>query len=132
MNWKVFIISLSWRPQLIAEDRVGPEGESFLGKQCQLKKKGNSEGEKELASTPESRIQSRDLSVKVKSLCRVRLAATPWTVAHQAPQSMGFSTQEYWSGFPFPSPGDLPDQGIKRGSPTFQADALTSEPPGKP
>ena len=79
---------------MIAEDRVGPEGESFLGKQCQLKKKGNSEGEKELASTPESRIQSRDLSVKVKSLCRVRLAATPWTVAHQAPQSMGFQPRD--------------------------------------
>ena len=45
---------------------------------------------------------------------------------------MGFSRQEYWSGLPFPSPGDLPDPGIKSGSPTFQADALTSEPPGKP
>ena len=45
---------------------------------------------------------------------------------------MGFSKQEYWSGLPFPSPGDLPDPGIEPGSPTFQADALTSEPPGKP
>jgi len=45
---------------------------------------------------------------------------------------MGFSRQEYWSGLPFPSPGDLPDPGIKPGSPAFQADALTSEPPGKP
>ena len=45
---------------------------------------------------------------------------------------MGFSRQEYWSGLPFPSPGDLPDPGIKSGSPAFQADALTSEPPGKP
>ena len=57
---------------------------------------------------------------------------TPWTVAYQAPPSMGFSKQEYWSGLPFPSPGDLPDPGIKPGSPAFQADALTSEPPGKP
>ena len=57
--------------------------------------------------------------------------ATPWTVAYQAPPSMGFSRQEYWSGLPFPSPGDLPDPGIEPGSPTFQADALTSEPPGK-
>ena len=45
---------------------------------------------------------------------------------------MGFSRQEYWSGLPFPSPGDLPDPGIEPGSPAFQADALTPEPPGKP
>ena len=70
--------------------------------------------------------------VKVKLLSRDRLFATPWTVAYQAPPSMGFSRQEYWSGLPFPSPGDLPDPGIKPGSPSFQADALTSEPPGKP
>ena len=71
------------------------------------------------------------LKVKVKSLSRVRLFATPSTVAHQAPLSMGFSRQEYWSGLLFPSPGDLPDPGIEPGSPTLQADALTSEPPGK-
>ena len=70
--------------------------------------------------------------VKVKLLCRVRLFATPCTVAYQAPPSMGFSRQEYWSGVPFPSPGDLPNPGIEPGSPAFQADALTSEPPGKP
>ena len=69
--------------------------------------------------------------VKVKSLSRVRLFVTPWTVAHQAPPSMGISRQEYWSGLPFPSPGDLPNAGIKPGSPALQADALTSEPPGK-
>ena len=62
---------------------------------------------------------------------RVRLFATPWTVAHQAPLSMGFSRQEYWSGLPFPSPGDLPNPGIEPRSPAMQADALTSEPPGK-
>ena len=67
----------------------------------------------------------------VKSLSRVRLFATPWTVAYQAPPSMGFSRQEYWSGLPSPSPGDLPNPGIEPGSPAFQADALTSEPPGK-
>ena len=72
------------------------------------------------------------LKVKVKSLSRVRLFATPWTVAYQAPPSMGFSRQEYWSGLPFPSPGDLPNPGIEPRSPAFQADALTSEPPGKP
>ena len=53
---------------------------------------------------------------------------TPWTVAHQAPQSIGFSRQEYWSGLPFPSPGDLPDPGIEPGSPALEADSLTSEP----
>ena len=57
--------------------------------------------------------------------------ATPWTVAHQAPPSMRFSRQEYWSGLPFPSPGDLPNPGIKPRSPALEADALTSEPPGK-
>ena len=51
---------------------------------------------------------------------------------HQAPPSRGFSRQEYWSGLPFPSPGDLPDPGIEPRSPTLQADTLPSEPPGKP
>ena len=55
---------------------------------------------------------------------------TPWTVAYQGPLST-FSRQEYWSGFPFPSPGDLPDSGIKPGSPTLQEDSLPSEPPRK-
>ena len=68
---------------------------------------------------------------KVKSLNRVQLFATPWTIAYQAPPSMGFSRQEYWSGLPFLSPRDLPDPGIKPRSPVFQADALTTEPPGK-
>ena len=52
------------------------------------------------------------------------------TIAHQALPSMGFSRQAYWSGLPFPSPGDLPNPGIKPGSPTLWADALLSEPPG--
>ena len=60
----------------------------------------------------------------------VQLFATPWTVAHQAPLSMGFSRQEHWSGLPFPLPGDLP--GIKPASPTLQADSLPTEPPGRP
>ena len=59
-------------------------------------------------------------------------AVTSWTVAHQAPLFMGFSRQEYWSGLPFPSPGDLPDPGIEPGSPSLQTDSLLSEPPGKP
>ena len=72
------------------------------------------------------------VKVKVKLLSRVRLFATLWTVAHQAPPPMGFSKQEYWSGLPFPSAWDLPNPGIKPRSPTLQADTLTSEPPGKP
>ena len=67
----------------------------------------------------------------MKSLSRVQLFVTPWTVAYQAPPSMGFSRQECWSGLPFPSPGDLPDPGIEPGSSALQADALLSEPPGK-
>ena len=65
------------------------------------------------------------------TLSRVQLFATPWTVAHQATLSMGFSRQEYWSGLPFLSSGDLPDPGINR-SPVLQADSLPPEPPGKP
>ena len=71
------------------------------------------------------------IGMKVKSLSRVRLFATPWTEAYQAPQAMEFSRQEYWSGLPYPSPGDLPNPGIEPGSPTLQADALPSKPPGK-
>ena len=58
-------------------------------------------------------------------------SAAPWTIAHQAPLSIGFPRQEYWSGVPFLSPGDLPDPGIEPRSPILQADALSSEPPGK-
>ena len=68
---------------------------------------------------------------KVESLGRVRLFVTPWTVAYKAPLSMGFSRQGCRSGLPFPSPEDLPDPGIKPGSPALQADALPSKPPGK-
>ena len=69
--------------------------------------------------------------VKVKLLSCVRLFGTPWTVAYQASLSMGFSQQGYWSGLPFPSPGDLPDSWIESGSPALEADTSTSEPPGK-
>ena len=68
----------------------------------------------------------------MKSLSRVRLFATPRTVADQAPPSMELSRQEYWSGLPFPSPGDLPDPGIEPASPALQADVLPSELPGNP
>ena len=69
---------------------------------------------------------------KVQSLSRNQLFVTPRTVAFQPPPSMGFSRQEYWTGLPFPSPGDLLDPGIELESPAFQTDALLSEPPGKP
>ena len=78
------------------------------------------------------RANISESEVKVKSLNRVRLFATLWTVAYQASPSMGFSRQEYQSGLPFPSPGDLPNPGIEPRSPALQADALPSEPPGKP
>ena len=71
----------------------------------------------------------------VKCLClvarHIRLFATPWTVACQAPLSMGFSRQEYWSGLQFPSPGDLPDPGIKPAPPALQVNSLPTEPSGK-
>ena len=73
--------------------------------------------------------------MKVKSESEVAQSCLtlcdPRTVAHQAPPSVEFSRQEYWSGLPFPSPGDLPDPGIEPRSPTLQAEALTSAPPGK-
>ena len=58
--------------------------------------------------------------MKVKPLSRVQLLATPWAAAHQAPPSMEFSRQEYWSRLPLPSPGDLPDTGIEPASPSLQ------------
>ena len=65
-------------------------------------------------------------------LSHVLLFATPWTAAHQAPLSMGFCRQEYWNRLPFSSPEDLPDPGIEPGSPAWQVDSLSSEPPAKP
>ena len=59
------------------------------------------------------------------------ILATPWTVTHQAPLSVGFPRQEYWSGLPFLSPEDLPNSGIEPRSPALQADSLPSEPPGE-
>ena len=74
----------------------------------------------------------RHLEVKVKSPSHVWLSATPWTVAYQVPLSMRFSRQEYRSGLPLPSPGDLSDPGIEPRSPALQAEALLPKPPGKP
>ena len=71
------------------------------------------------------------MKVKLKLLSPVPLFATPRTIPYQAPQSMEFSRQEYWSGVPLPSPGDLSNPGIEPGSPALQGDALPSEPPEK-
>ena len=70
--------------------------------------------------------------VHAKLLSRVQLFVTPWTVTHQAPLSKGFSRQEYWSGLPCPSPGDLPNPGVKPVSLALQVDSSPPEPPGKP
>ena len=69
---------------------------------------------------------------KYQQLSCARLFATPWTAGHQAPQSMKFSRQGYWSGSPFPSPGGLPNPGIEPGSPALQADSLPTELQWKP
>ena len=76
--------------------------------------------------SPNKKIKLNIKNMKVKSFSRVRLFATPWTVAYQAPLSMGFSRQEYWSGVPLPSPGELPNPGTN--SPALQADTFPSEP----
>ena len=76
-----------------------------------------------------------DWGTKIPHVCvliRVRLFATPWTGVHQAPLSMEFSRQEYWSGLPFPPPVDLPDPGIEPVSPALAGGFFTTEPPGKP
>ena len=80
--------------------------------------------------SPISNLQLKPLEVKL--LSHVRLFVFPWTVDYQAPPSMEFSSQEYWSGLPFPSPGDLPNPGIEPRSPALQADALPSAPPVNP
>ena len=75
---------------------------------------------------------SRMLLLLLSCFSHVKLCVTLWTAAHQAPLSMEFSRQEYWSGLPFPSTGDPPNPGIELGSPALQAESLPSEPLGKP
>ena len=69
---------------------------------------------------------------RVYMLSRVRLFATPWTAARQAPLSVGFSRQEYWDGLPFSSPGHLPNPGVKPASPALAGGFFAAEPPAKP
>ena len=78
-----------------------------------------------LMQRPEGRGHACALSV-------VSNFVTPWTVAHQAPPSMGFSRQEYWSGLPCPPSGDLPNPGVKPVSPALAGGFFTTEEPGKP
>ena len=75
-----------------------------------------------------SSYKVEDTKSTVKLLSHVRLFAIPWTVAYPAPPSMEFSRQEYWSGLPFPSPGDLPNPAIEPRSPALQVDSLPTEP----
>ena len=86
---------------------------------------GNGQQQKKMG-----KVMTRDRK-KVKSLSCVQLFVTPWTVAHQAPLSRGFSRQEHWSGLPFPSPRDLPDPESNPGLPHCRQ-TLPSEPPGDP
>ena len=85
----------------------------------------------------QSRESNRYLHTSANELCcaeslsHAQLFVTPWTVAHQAPLSIGFPRQESWSGLPFPSPGDLPDPGIKPRLPALAGGFFTTEPPGK-
>ena len=79
-----------------------------------------------------SKHNSTGVCIHAQLLSRVRLFATPWTVIHQAPLSIGFPRLEYWSALTFPSQGDLPNLGIEPRSPALQADSLPPEPPGKP
>ena len=83
-----------------------------------------------LVAGPQTQFQR--VACVLSHFSRVRLFVTPWTVTCQALQSMGFSKQKYWSGLPFPSPGDLPNPGIEPQSPVLQTDSLPPEPPGKP
>src|SRR5574337_1282703 len=78
-------------------------------------------------------LQCMEVKMKVKSLSRVRLLATPWTAAHQAPQSLGFSRQEHWSGLPFPSPmhGSENESEVAQSCPTL-SDPMDCSPPGSP
>ena len=86
----------------------------------------------ELSSAPDSASLHGDSVVVVRLLSRVQLRVTSWTVARQAPLSMGFPRQEYWSGLPFPPPGDLPDPEIEPKSPALQADSFALSCQGSP
>ena len=79
-----------------------------------------------------TRVRGQREDLLLNRFSRVQLFGTPWTVARQAPLSMGLSRLEYWNGLPFPAPGDLPNPGIKPVSPALVGSFFTTEPPGKP
>ena len=87
---------------------------------------------KKIFNSKDIKISKTSLSYALSHFSHVRPFGTLWTIVHPAPLSMGFLRQEFWSGLPFPSPGDLPDPEIKSRSPALQADSLQSETPGKP
>ena len=116
-------------PQLLKPVRPEPVLHS-KGSRCREKsmhRTASSPG----SSQPDKPVQQQS-TVKNSEVAQSCLTATPWAAADQAPLSMGFSRQEYWSGVPFPSPGDLPNPGIEPRSPTLQADSLPSEPRNRP
>ena len=94
--------------------------------------KRNQCSEKPMICNKEKPLLTTKEVSKCWSLSRAQLFAAPWTAAHQAPLSMRFSRQGYWSRLPFPSPGDLPNPGIEPGSPALQVDSLPTELQGKP
>ena len=122
MFWKAF---LSFRKFLEAHHRLSHGlAQTDLQRPSHHKSTSGVSNEKVMYDT-RGLLRGQEVSemkMKVKSLSRVRLFVTQWTVAHKAPPSVEFSRQEYWSGLPFPSAGHLPNPGIEPGSPTLQAD----------
>ena len=106
-----------------------PCAHNLLGVLSNITKKNGNFCPKQFFSTSFS-LCTQCVCVLVTQLCPA--LGNPWTAAHQAPLSMGFSRQEHWNGLLLPSPGDLPDPGIKPRSPVLWAYSLPSEPPGKP
>ena len=104
--------------------RVSKSIQRFLEERREIIEYTHVSGHLTIKKQREDKTQNNDCLpvgyiVKVKSLSCVQLVVTPWTVAYQAPPSVGFSRQEYWSGLPFPFPGDLPYPGIEPGSPAL-------------
>ena len=125
------------KPRLRYKATVGPKGHVYVQKWVVYLLTGILGRRKTFWQKGFSRYRNvskqRMLSVKSsvwKSFSCVRLFVTPWTVAHKTPLSTDFSRKEYWSGLPFPSPGDLPESGVEPRSPTLQADSLPSESNG--
>ena len=130
MHWTHGILSKGIRKEVCLQKTSNPKLPRLgkLIKQVDTGSSGVSTKLEGIVCFPDGSVVKK---VKVKLLSCVRLSATPWIVAHQAPPSMGFSRQEYWSGLPFPSSGDLSNPGIEPRSPALWADALPSKPPGK-